>query len=684
MILFSIIHMNHCIDLKGLYGDFASPGFPNPYPNNIKRIWNILVSPGHRIRLYFTHFDLEPSHLCEYDYVQILSGTNETARFCGQSGIDIEDVPGNEPLYSATNSMTVVFRSDYSNEKRFTGFRAFYAAEDINECQMMVDGEPICDHNCHNYVGGYYCSCKMGYFLHSDKRTCTVNCSTQLFTERSGELMSPEFPAPYPKLSTCEYRIRVEEGFTILLEFVESFDVETHPEVRCPYDILMIKTQKQDHGPFCGATLPAKINTNSYEVDITFKTDGSGSNTGWKIKYTTTAMPCPDPVTPAHGRLSPKQAKYIFKDRFVLTCDRGYELLWGNQEIPSFEAVCQKNGIWDKPMPKCSLVDCTQPDDIANGRSVFTTTVYQSVVQYSCNTPFYVMEGPGDGKYTCDADGYWKNVNGHKVLPVCIPSCGQPMSGKLARIIGGTKAEKNELPWQVLVMVGPDFKGGAALLHDYWVLTAAHVLQDYGDVSNVQVKMGLINRFDDTDAVIRSAEKIFIHEKYKGDNVNYDHDIAMIRLKSSVPMSESTMPICLPGKQERFFLKAEDMGLVSGWGVTRKSGLGRGSNSLHYVELPVVDFEKCKEAYKGKVSADKEPLIITENMVCAGLPQGGKDSCSGDSGGPFVFYDEEDKKWFIGGIVSWGLECAKAGQYGLYTKVTNYLSWIDDIISKNK
>ncbi|KAG2459673.1 MASP2 protease, partial [Polypterus senegalus] len=242
--------------------------------------------------------------------MQILSGTNETARFCGQSGIDIEDVPGNEPLYSATNSMTVVFRSDYSNEKRFTGFRAFYAAE--------------------------------------------VNCSTQLFTERSGELMSPEFPAPYPKLSTCEYRIRVEEGFTILLEFVESFDVETHPEVRCPYDILMIKTQKQDHGPFCGATLPAKINTNSYEVDTTFKTDGSGSNTGWKIKYTTTAMPCPDPVTPAHGRLSPKQAKYIFKDRFVLTCDRGYELLWGNQEIPSFEAVCQKNGIWDKPMPKCS------------------------------------------------------------------------------------------------------------------------------------------------------------------------------------------------------------------------------------------------------------------------------------------------------------------------------------------
>lgn len=52
--------------------------------------------------------------------------------------------------------------------------------------------------------------------------------------------MSPEFPSSYPKLSSCDYHIRVEEGFSIVLEFVHSFDVETHPDVKCPYDVLKV------------------------------------------------------------------------------------------------------------------------------------------------------------------------------------------------------------------------------------------------------------------------------------------------------------------------------------------------------------------------------------------------------------------------------------------------------------
>lgn len=43
---------------------------------------------------------------------------------------------------------------------------------DVDECSGLSDQDLSCDHFCHNYIGGYYCSCRYGYLLHSDKHTC--------------------------------------------------------------------------------------------------------------------------------------------------------------------------------------------------------------------------------------------------------------------------------------------------------------------------------------------------------------------------------------------------------------------------------------------------------------------------------------------------------------------------------
>lgn len=59
------------LSVSEMYGSLQSPNFPEPYPRETQLRWNISVPDGFRIKLYFSHFDLEPSYLCEYDYVKV-------------------------------------------------------------------------------------------------------------------------------------------------------------------------------------------------------------------------------------------------------------------------------------------------------------------------------------------------------------------------------------------------------------------------------------------------------------------------------------------------------------------------------------------------------------------------------------------------------------------------------------
>ncbi|EDW35912.1 GL16958 [Drosophila persimilis] len=72
------------------------------------------------------------------------------------------------------------------------------------------------------------------------------------------------------------------------------------------------------------------------------------------------------------------------------------------------------------------------------------------------------------------------------------------------------------------------------------------------------------------------------------------------------------------------------------------------------------------------------PGQITDNMLCAGLlPEGGKDACSGDSGGPLqATFDEMPGQYQLAGIVSWGVGCARPNTPGVYTRVGQYLRWL--------
>ena len=66
-------------------------------------------------------------------------------------------------------------------------------------------------------------------------------------------------------------------------------------------------------------------------------------------------------------------------------------------------------------------------------------------------------------------------------------------------------------------------------------------------------------------------------------------------------------------------------------------------------------------------------------MLCAGYPDGGIDSCGGDSGGPLVCPSND--KWYLVGIVSWGVGCARRDKYGVYADVLALKPWVQETIA---
>uniref|UniRef100_A0A8C8SE31 Peptidase S1 domain-containing protein n=1 Tax=Pelusios castaneus TaxID=367368 RepID=A0A8C8SE31_9SAUR len=167
---------------------------------------------------------------------------------------------------------------------------------------------------------------------------------------------------------------------------------------------------------------------------------------------------------------------------------------------------------------------------------------------------------------------------------------------------------------------------------------------------------------ESTQQVIDSA-KVICHPDYNASTL--DNDIMLIKLARAATLNSYVNTVPLPTS----CVATGTQCLISGWGNTLSSGCeSKYPDLLQCLYAPVLPPDECSDAYPGQ---------ITNNMLCIGYVEGGKDACQGDSGGPAVCNGE------LHGIVSWGIGCAQEGYPGVYTKLCKYVSWIQDTIAAN-
>lgn len=469
-----------------------------------------------------------------------------------------------------------------------------------------------------------------------------LTCGSHSLERGTYTLESVNHPNNYINNYDCNYYITSSESSEIEFQ-CSAFNIEQHSS--CDWDYVQFNGVK-----YCGTTAPP---SGSYaSVTFNFHTDYSVVRTGFSCTLTVRGgsdkLECGTHNLDIgqYGIESPNHPENY--DNYY---DCSYDLQANNAEHSvsvsclAFNVEANTQCSWDwfsvNGQKFCGTSGPSDVSSIGSMQIVFHTDYSVTRSGYSCTITVSADSGGGGGS------------NG-----AC--TCGIP--NRSSRIVGGEETEVYEYPWQVGLVCagGTSTICGGTLISDRYVLTAAHCT--FGDQpSDIEVllKEHLINNNDGQIRV--SIADIINHPSYTSASGS-GYDVSLLKLSEPVefPNDNTLAPACLPVDAHNTYENVD--AIVTGWGLTSQGGSQ--ATTLQEVTVPVISNEACSSSYSS----------INPTMICAGLSEGGKDACMGDSGGPMVTLTGD--RYTLIGVVSWGRGCALPGYPGVYARVTSVLSWI--------
>jgi len=235
-------------------------------------------------------------------------------------------------------------------------------------------------------------------------------------------------------------------------------------------------------------------------------------------------------------------------------------------------------------------------------------------------------------------------------------------SFKEMRIIGGDDARPNDFGYTVSLEDDIGHFCGATLVRRDIVISAAHCAG--GDM---WARVGAHRISRNEGSRIRVKEEI-ISRDYNSRTTDYDFMILVLEdpAPANIPLAR-----IFDGSDR---LREDDSLTVIGWGNMDPGNGWDMPDVKQHVEVKYIETGDCnaRNSYNGQ---------ITDAMLCAGERNGGEDACQGDSGGPLVRLGRNGEPDDLVGVVSWGYGCGSAKHPGVYSRITEVLSWIEDTIS---